>query len=717
VQIVAMMPNGRGGLCRARITITNDRINEVVAFPAGRDVDHEDIDLSPHVVLPGFIDLQLNGAFGHDITAEPEKLWTIGAQLPRLGITAFLPTVITSEAHQRQAAYAAIQARPDGYKGAVPLGLHIEGPALSAARAGTHPCDQLIADAAPLADELTAVAEAVALVTIAPETVNAIRSIERIASSGIVVSLGHTEASASQTVEALKAGASAFTHLFNGMGPIHHRELGAAGTALLHPKAYISLIADGHHLANDTILLIWRLAGPGRICLVTDAVAGMGAQPGVHRIGAVEIRCEDAPRNDNGGLAGALVTMPEAARRLRDVTGATWDEVMAVTSSNQAALLGDAERGRLDAGLRADLVVVDSQLQPVATFIAGELAWWRAETAITSQTAIKARHGSSAGGTDRPQEHSALPKHLNPPEAVRDGALAAIGVDIGGTSFKAAIFDGIALGPVHSGATGMHRPASEVLAEIRDTIEELTATTQLELQGVGIACTGIVDPVSGTAVRGAGLGWHNVDVLAALRGEHGLHLKLEHDVYLAALAEWETGAGVGSGSMLYVSIGTGIAARMVSEHGIERGHGNLAGEMGFMPVGKDGHRLESIASGRAMSDVYRRLTARSLTVEQILTEAEQGDPVAAQVWDEAMSALAQGITAAVCLQDPEIVVIGGGVSAAGQSLLDGIKPRIKTLIDSLRVPPAVVLAAHGAHSGIVGAALLGARSVSFVVWS
>ena len=691
MRVVAMLPNGRGGLYRGRLTIAADRITEVAPHPAGRSASHDDIDFSPHVALPGFIDLQLNGAFGHDITSSPETLWTIGEQLPRHGVTAFLPTVITSEAHRRQAAYAALRALPDGYAGATPLGLHIEGPALSPSRAGAHPRALLINDAAPLADELTDLADAVTLVTIAPETANVTRSIERLTAAGIAVSLGHTEATAAQTVEALEAGASAFTHLFNGMGPIHHRELGAAGTALLHASAYVSVIADGHHLADDMIRLIWRLAGPGRTILITDAMAGTGAEAGAHRIGDVAVNCDDAPRDNHGHLAGALLTMPDAARRTRRVTGATWDELAAVTSSNQADLLSDAERGRLDPGRRADISVVDSQLRPVATFVAGELAWQRSEAAIVARTATKTRRGSSA--------HASVP--------------AAIGVDIGGTTFKAAIFDGAALGPVRRGATGNDRPAAEVLAEVRDTIDELAAATRLELRGAGIACAGIVDPVSGTAVRGAGLGWNDIDVLAAVRGDHGLPVALEHDVYLAALAEWGTGSGVGAGSMLYVSVGTGVASRLVTGHGIERGHNNLAGEMGFMPAGDGARWLESVASGRAMSDAYRRMAGRSLTVEQIVVAAEHGDPAAVQVWSEAMDALAHGITAAVCLQDPEVVVVGGGVSTAGQVLLDDINPRITALMEALREPPPMVLAAHGANSGIIGAALLGSGDLQF----
>ena len=192
---------------------------------------------------------------------------------------------------------------------------------------------------------------------------------------------------------------------------------------------------------------------------------------------------------------------------------------------------------------------------------------------------------------------------------------------------------------------------------------------------------------------------------------HGLPVALEHDVYLAALAEWEAGAGVGAGSMLYVSVGTGIASRLFTEAGTDRGHTSLAGEMGFMPVGDGARWLESVASGRAMSDAYHRLAGQSLTAEQIVAAAGHGDLAAVQVWSEAMDALAQGIATAVCLQDPEIVVIGGGVSTAGQVLLDDLDPRITALIEALRDPPPMFLAAHGAHSGIVGAALHASRAV------
>ena len=685
VRIIALLPNARGGLHRGCITTASGRIVEVAPHRGESDPAGGDLNFGTHVALPGFIDLQVNGAFGHDITTDPSTMWSVGERLLSHGVTAFLPTVITSPERQRRAACDAWRRPPDRYTGAAALGLHIEGPALSPDRAGAHPRTDLATDADALASELVGEADAVALVTLAPETANVARSIEQLVGAGIAVSLGHTAATAAQTRDALDAGASAFTHLFNAMGPLHHREVGAAGAALLHPGAWISLIVDGHHLADDAVRLAWRLAGPGRTCLVTDAMAGMGAPAGVYPLGGVSVRCDETARTrDNGGLAGSLLTMPEAARKLRRLTGASWDELAAVASTNPADLLGDADRGRLAPGRRADIAVFDPQLRPVATIVAGELAWRRPEAAaIATRTAAKAHPDTSAASP------------------------AAIGVDIGGTAFKAAIFDGAALGPIRRGETGMDRSAGEVLAEVRDTISELAASTGLRLLGAGIACAGIVDPSTGTAVGVANLGWSDVNVVAALSGDHGLPIALEHDVYLAALAEWETGAGIGAESMLYVSVGTGVASRLFTRNGTERGHTNLAGEMGYLPVGDGDRRLESVASARAMSDAYRARSGRRLTAQQVAAAAEDGDPVATEVWSAAIDALAHGIAVAVCLQDPEIVVVGGGVCNAGQALLDALGPQVATRIEPLRDAPQTVLAVHGADSGIIGAALLG----------
>ena len=333
MRLAAMLPNGRGGLYCGRITVASGRIVDVGPLPDGGPDGQTDVDFTPHVALPGFIDLQLNGAFGHDITTDPSKMWPIGERLLSHGVTSFLPTVITSPPQQRQAAYAAIRSRPAGYRGAMPLGLHIEGPELAPDYAGVHPRTELVSGPEGLSTELLRQADVVALMTVAPEVQSASTSIEQLVEAGIAVSLGHTAATAAQAFAALDAGASALTHVFNGMGPLHHREVGAAGAGLLHPHAYVSLIADDHHLSEEAIQIAWRLAGPGRICLVTDAMAGMDAPAATYRIGSESVECGEAARSRNGSLAGSLLTMPQAVRQVQRVTGATWDELAAISST------------------------------------------------------------------------------------------------------------------------------------------------------------------------------------------------------------------------------------------------------------------------------------------------------------------------------------------------------------------------------------------------
>ena len=711
--IIAMVPNGRGGLYRARIAISDGRIADVSGHQSSGPADKEDLDFTPHVALPGFIDLQLNGAFGHDITADPLSMWAIGGRLTEHGVTAFLPTVVTSAPAQRQAAYGAIRSRPSGYCGAEPVGLHVEGPALSPSFPGTHPPAWLVRDADELADEIMAEHDIVRLVTLAPETENAPGAISRLVQAGVAVSLGHTGATAEQTRAALEAGAAAFTHLFNAMAPLHHREVGAAGAALLHRTAAVSLIADGHHLSDEALELAWRLAGPGRVCLITDAVAGMAAPAGNYRIGDVSVECSETARNSSGGLAGSLLTMPEAARRLRAVTGASWDDLSTVTAANQARLLDDASRGALLPGRRADLAVVDARLHPVATMVAGAVVWRRRErvAAATTTPASPVQTAREPGPEApveavRPSTREARPRRSDSAHTLP----AAIGVDIGGTTFKAAVFDGALLGPVRRGATGKDRPAAQVLAEVRDAIDGLAADARTEIHGLGIACPGIVERATGRVVDATNLRWRDVDVAGALGRGLGVHVALEHDVYLAALAEWEAGAGVGAASMLYVSVGTGVASRLFThDTGTDRGRTNLAGEMGFIALGPQALPLERAASGTALTSAYRAMTGRTLRASEIIAAATN-DSAAARATDTAMSALAQGVAAAVCLQDPEIVVLGGGVPAAGDALLTALGPRVSELLRELRASPPIVGAAHGAHSGVVGAALHATRA-------
>ncbi len=340
-------------------------------------------------MLPGFIDLQINGAFGLDFTTQPTSIWEVGRRLPCFGVTAFLPTIISCHDQQRHAAYAAVRARPDDYIGAEPLGLHLEGPLLADSKAGVHPV-AAIADAVSrfeqVVDEIVANAEVVSMVTLAPELSGAMTAIKRLVESGVVVSLGHSAATESVASQAFDAGATSVTHVFNAMTPIHHREVGLVGAALGDNRVTIGLIADNRHVTPSAMRLVWRLVGTYRLALVSDAVAGLGAPPGRYPISGQMVNCDDDARTDDGELAGSLLDLPTAATNLRAAVGEAWqtrssvpeDPIAHVLAGNQARLLGDETRGAAGTdleGQRGDLVLVDECNRPVVTYIGGREVW------------------------------------------------------------------------------------------------------------------------------------------------------------------------------------------------------------------------------------------------------------------------------------------------------------------------------------------------------
>jgi hypothetical protein len=239
------------------------------------------LDATGLVVAPGFIDLQCNGALGVDLTSEPDRLGDIAAGLPRWGVTAWLPTVVTSPPAERLAVLRAFRDRRDvesGPVGATPLGLHLEGPFLAPARRGAHDLHLLTAPSLTLVDdEGWSRAAGVALVTLAPELPGALDVVRALVDRGVVVAAGHSSATASEARAALDAGVTGVTHLFNAMGGLHHREPGLAGVALTDPRPHVWLIADGVHVDPAVVALAAGALGD-RTVLVTDAVAALGTR-------------------------------------------------------------------------------------------------------------------------------------------------------------------------------------------------------------------------------------------------------------------------------------------------------------------------------------------------------------------------------------------------------------------------------------------------------
>ncbi|MCP3975404.1 MAG: N-acetylglucosamine-6-phosphate deacetylase [bacterium] len=330
------------------------------------------VDGTGLILAPGFVDIQINGGFGNDFTTDPESIWQVGARLPEQGTTQFVPTIITAPPEAVTAALATLRAGPPaGYAGARPLGLHIEGPMISPQRRGTHPVEHL----RPIDHHLLAgwTREAgVTLVTLAPEMPGATEAISQLVAAGVIVSLGHSAATADQARVGLGAGATHGTHLFNAMPALHHREPGLAGVLLTDKRASAAIIVDGIHVAPEMVAVAWKTMGRERLILMTDAMAGMGMPNDQYEIGGVIVNVDEAgARNLDGALAGSTLTMDQAVRNLAGFTGCSPDDAIAAASVSPRSMLG------MDSALTAspDLVLLNQELEVAATIVAGKVAF------------------------------------------------------------------------------------------------------------------------------------------------------------------------------------------------------------------------------------------------------------------------------------------------------------------------------------------------------
>lgn len=336
-------------------------------------------------LVPGFIELQINGAYGVDVMSSAAcDLMCLAKRLGREGVTTWLPTVITAPLNEIERIDAvvaeALQTQTSAERdrngsGARILGMHLEGPFISPRRLGAHPPSTLTPDDAALRRIFAL--HTTRLITLAPELDGALGAIRRITARGIAVSLGHTDATFAQALAGVAAGARMFTHLFNAMPPLHHRAPGAAGAALMRDcRAHAAIIADGVHLDPAIARLVYEARGSQGIVLTTDRVAPAGVRGGSSAVfgGAradVTIR-GGAARLPDGTLAGGALTMLEMARRMfPDFRREDLPALAQITSANAAAILGSRDRGKIALRMRADFVLLDKQMRLKAVFIGG----------------------------------------------------------------------------------------------------------------------------------------------------------------------------------------------------------------------------------------------------------------------------------------------------------------------------------------------------------
>lgn len=333
------------------------------------------IDAHGKLLVPGFIDLQLNGAFGDDFTADPETIWRVAAQLPRFGVTSFLPTLVTCPLERVDAALAVLKTRPPGFHGAEPLGLHLEGPFLNPQKKGAHNAAYMQNPDSNLVPNWSR-GNGVFLVTLAPELPGALALVEELATQGILVSMGHTMADVDEANAGYSAGIRYATHLFNAMPPLEHRMPNAPGAVLANRDWVAGLIPDGIHVHPALVKTIWNAKGT-RVNLVSDAMAALGMSPGTYRLHDFDCYVsETEARLANGTLAGSILPLDRAVRNFIAYTGCSFSDALATVTTTPAALLHeDHERGRIAENMVADLVLLDDALSVQFTIAAGELVY------------------------------------------------------------------------------------------------------------------------------------------------------------------------------------------------------------------------------------------------------------------------------------------------------------------------------------------------------
>ena len=322
------------------------------------------------IAVPGLVDLQVNGFRGIDVLqATSDELATLGLELARTGVLWYQPTLVTAPPELTRLALATIGSAAGG-RGARILGAHLEGPFLSPERAGAHPVRLLREPNLDLLASFLVAGCAVGTVTLAPELPRAAELVDALVDRGIVVSVGHTDATAMVARAAFDQGARTVTHLFNAMRPLGHRDPGVAGVALARPDVIVQLIADGVHLAPETILTAWR-AARGRLALVSDVTAAGGLGDGTFRLGTVEIHVDGGvSRLPDGTLAGAVRPLAWGLRMLVELGVPIVEAVDAVTRT-PARVLGREDVGRLSLGGPADLVVLDDDFAVGAVLVGG----------------------------------------------------------------------------------------------------------------------------------------------------------------------------------------------------------------------------------------------------------------------------------------------------------------------------------------------------------
>lgn len=364
-------------------------VDAAVVFYDERRVADIQVDCMGLILAPGLIDIQINGGFGIDFSSVPseefvEKLNFFANRLLEYGVTAFCPTIITSQPSVYHSILPLVGEVKAKSRGAVVIGAHVEGPFISVLKKGAHPTQNVKGtfepNAAATIEEMYGSTENIAILTLAPELPGALDAINYLRKRGVIVSIGHSSGRLVDGEKAINAGASAITHLFNAMPSYHHRDPGLIGlltSKYLPPSRplYYGIISDGIH-THDSALRIAYKTHPDGLVLITDAIAAFGMGDGTHRLGEQVIHCHglSAIVADTNTTAGSVASLGFCVRHFVKAARCSLEEALDSATAKPAKLLGiERDRGTLAVGAIADLVLIDDDVNVFATYLSSRL--------------------------------------------------------------------------------------------------------------------------------------------------------------------------------------------------------------------------------------------------------------------------------------------------------------------------------------------------------
>ncbi|HEY7854946.1 MAG TPA: N-acetylglucosamine-6-phosphate deacetylase [Terriglobales bacterium] len=322
-------------------------------------------DFGDTILGPGMIDIHVHGGAGHDfMSADAAGIAAVTRHLARHGVTGFLATTVSAPWGATRSAVERLSRAG--------LRLHLEGPFLSPARRGVHPVEDLLPPTLERLDQLwQASSGRVALITVAPELAGAPEFIAAASARGVAVSMGHSDADWRAAAAGYAAGARSVTHTFNAMPPLDHRAPGLLGFALSQRELFAEIIADGIHVAPEMVDLFLRAKGRDRAVLVSDGISATGCGDGRFCLGSIEVEVAHGACRAGGRLAGSVLTLDQAVRNVMRFAHWPLEDALRLASANPARLLRNSTKGRLTPSGDADCVVLTSEGDIVAAFIAG----------------------------------------------------------------------------------------------------------------------------------------------------------------------------------------------------------------------------------------------------------------------------------------------------------------------------------------------------------